>query len=100
MLGPAALLSTYSGCERRVGVWAVAPACHAVMADRGMTARCAISSADADAIGPAQHQPTADQTAAMPPPASESVAAAVTFRLATIAISVLTALFWCRRFLD
>ena len=41
MLGPAALLSTYSGCERRVGVWAVNLGCHArtwsaLMADRGM----------------------------------------------------------------
>jgi hypothetical protein len=65
-----------------------------------MTAEFAISSVHADAIGPAQHHPPADQAAAMPPPASRSVAAAVTFRLATVAISVLTALLWWRRFLD
>jgi len=28
MVDPAALLSPYSGCERRVGVWAVNLGCH------------------------------------------------------------------------
>jgi len=41
MVDPAALLSPYSGRERRVGVWPVNLGCHArtwsaLMADRGM----------------------------------------------------------------